>query len=91
MAYKKYFNINGKRYGPYYYESYRDETGKVRKRYIRLDKIKDIKKNPKPEEKKKIQQKKNKERLEKDHFENKISFGTIFLDRLGFIRVKYKR
>src|SRR3989339_1442984 len=34
MAYKRYFYKNGKTYGPYYYESYRDENGKVRKRYV---------------------------------------------------------
>ncbi|MFA5259477.1 MAG: hypothetical protein WC402_05375, partial [Candidatus Pacearchaeota archaeon] len=34
MAYKRYFNRNGKKIGPYYYESYRDESGKVRKRYV---------------------------------------------------------
>jgi len=34
MAYKRFFNRNGKRIGPYYYESYRDKTGKVKKRYV---------------------------------------------------------
>jgi uncharacterized membrane protein len=34
MAYKKYHYRNGKRYGPYYYESYRDEKGIVRKKYV---------------------------------------------------------
>jgi hypothetical protein len=34
MAYKRYFYRNGKRFGPYYYESYRDNSGKVKKRYI---------------------------------------------------------
>jgi len=34
MAYKRYFYRNGNKFGPYYYESYRDETGKVRKRYV---------------------------------------------------------
>ena len=34
MAYKRYFYKNGRKLGPYYYESYRDETGKVKKRYI---------------------------------------------------------
>jgi len=34
MAYKKYLKRNGKRVGPYYYESYRDENGKVKKRYL---------------------------------------------------------
>ncbi len=36
MAYKRYFYKNGKVFGPYYYESYRDETGKVRKKYVGL-------------------------------------------------------
>ncbi|MFA5855874.1 MAG: hypothetical protein WC867_00820 [Candidatus Pacearchaeota archaeon] len=36
MAYKRYFNINGKKYGPYYYESYRDSSGKVKKRYVKV-------------------------------------------------------
>ncbi len=34
MAYKRYFYRNGKKFGPYYYESYRDSTGKVKKRYV---------------------------------------------------------
>ncbi len=34
MAYKRYFYRNGKKFGPYYYESFRDENGKVKKRYI---------------------------------------------------------
>ncbi|MBS3075950.1 hypothetical protein J4429_05855 [Candidatus Pacearchaeota archaeon] len=34
MAYKRYFKRNGKIFGPYYYESYRDKNGKVKKRYI---------------------------------------------------------
>jgi len=34
MAYKKYFYKNGKRFGPYFYESYRDKEGKVKKKYI---------------------------------------------------------
>jgi len=34
MAYKRYFYRNGKKIGPYYYESYRDKTGKVKKRYV---------------------------------------------------------
>ena len=34
MAYKRYFKRNGKTFGPYYYESYRDENGDVKKRYI---------------------------------------------------------
>ncbi len=34
MAYKKYIKRGDKLCGPYYYESYRDNTGKVRKRYV---------------------------------------------------------
>jgi len=34
MAYKRYFNRNGKKLGPYFYESYRDDSGKVRKKYV---------------------------------------------------------
>jgi hypothetical protein len=34
VAYKRYFYKNGRKLGPYYYESYRDENGKVRKRYV---------------------------------------------------------
>ena len=39
MVHKKYITRNGKTYGPYLYESYR-ENGKVKKRYIKapLDK-----------------------------------------------------
>jgi len=33
MVYKKYFKRNGKKFGPYYYESYR-ENGKVKTRFI---------------------------------------------------------
>lgn len=31
MAYKKYIHKGGKKFGPYYYESYRDDSGKVKK------------------------------------------------------------
>jgi len=34
MVYKKYIKRGNKRFGPYYYESYRDKDGKVRTRYI---------------------------------------------------------
>jgi len=33
MVYKKYIKRNGKTFGPYYYESYR-ENGKVKTRFI---------------------------------------------------------
>lgn len=45
MAYKRYFNINGKKYGPYYYQSYRDKNGKIKKKYISLKKIKSQRKS----------------------------------------------
>jgi len=34
MVYKRYFYKNGKKFGPYYYESYRDKHGNVKKRYF---------------------------------------------------------
>jgi uncharacterized membrane protein len=34
MVYKKFIRRNGKSYGPYYYESYRDENGNVVNRYV---------------------------------------------------------
>ncbi|NPE29623.1 hypothetical protein HNV12_17010, partial [Methanococcoides sp. SA1] len=34
MVYKKYIKKGGKTFGPYYYESYRDENGKVKKKYL---------------------------------------------------------
>lgn len=34
MAYKRFFHRNGKTFGPYYYESYRDKTGKIKKKYV---------------------------------------------------------
>ena len=34
MAYKKYIKRGNKRYGPYYYESYRDKKGIARTRYV---------------------------------------------------------
>jgi len=34
MVYKKYITRGGKKFGPYYYESYRDKDGKVRTRYV---------------------------------------------------------
>ena len=34
MAYKKYIKRGGKTFGPYYYESYRDKDGKVKKKYV---------------------------------------------------------
>jgi hypothetical protein len=40
MVYKKYIKRNGKVFGPYYYESYR-ENGKVKTRFISGPKSKD--------------------------------------------------
>jgi hypothetical protein len=34
MAHKRFFYRKDKKFGPYYYESYRDENGKVKKRYL---------------------------------------------------------
>ncbi len=35
MVTKRYIERNGKTFGPYYYESYRDGAGKVKKRYLK--------------------------------------------------------
>ncbi|MCA9485825.1 MAG: hypothetical protein KC506_03200, partial [Nanoarchaeota archaeon] len=35
MVHKRYINRDGKKFGPYYYESYRDKDGNIRKRYIK--------------------------------------------------------
>ena len=34
MVYKRYIKRGGKRFGPYYYESYRDKSGKVVSRFV---------------------------------------------------------
>ena len=34
MVYKRYIKRGGKTFGPYYYESYRDESGRVKTRYV---------------------------------------------------------
>ena len=34
MAYKRYITKEGKKFGPYYYESYRGSDGKVKKKYV---------------------------------------------------------
>jgi len=34
MTYKRYFYRKGKKFGPYYYESYRDIDGKIKNRYF---------------------------------------------------------
>lgn len=46
MVHKKYLKINGKTYGPYYYESYR-EGGKIKKRYLKAPPIKESRVNEK--------------------------------------------
>ncbi len=38
MVYKRYIKRNGKTFGPYYYESYRDETGKTRTKLVNIPK-----------------------------------------------------
>ncbi|MBT7102046.1 LamG domain-containing protein, partial [archaeon] len=39
MVHERYIAVKGKKYGPYFYESYRDpKTGKPKKRYIKVDK-----------------------------------------------------
>ena len=45
MAYKRYFYRNGKKFGPYYYESYRDKNGKVKKKYVGVTDPKSVGKN----------------------------------------------
>ncbi|MFH1358784.1 MAG: LamG domain-containing protein, partial [archaeon] len=46
MVFKRYIKRGGKVYGPYYYKSYRDKNGIVRKKYLGItDPTKDKKKN----------------------------------------------
>lgn len=35
MVHKRYVYKNGRKYGPYYYHSYRDSEGKVKKHYLK--------------------------------------------------------
>jgi len=35
MVYKKYITRDGEKYGPYYYESYRDEFGNIKTKYLK--------------------------------------------------------
>src|SRR3989339_735317 len=35
MVYKRYIKIGGKTFGPYYYKSYRDETGRTRTKLVK--------------------------------------------------------
>ena len=34
MVYRKWIKRDGKRFGPYYYESYRDSQGNVKTKYV---------------------------------------------------------
>jgi len=36
MVYKRYIKKNGKTFGPYYYKSYRDETGKTKTKLVSI-------------------------------------------------------
>ena len=60
MAYKKYIYREGKKFGPYYYESYRDKDGKIRKKYLGTEDPNDKKKITKKSVKKKLPRKKRK-------------------------------
>ena len=68
MAYKRYFYRNGKRFGPYFYESYRDSNGKVKKRYVGT-------KNP--DEEKDLKEKKSKQINLRSRF--KLLLGCLIL------------
>ena len=35
MVHERYVYKNGRKYGPYYYHSYRDSDGKVKKHYLK--------------------------------------------------------
>ncbi len=48
MVYKKFVKRGGKVFGPYYYESYRDEKGKVLKKYLGTVNPNDVKKRVGP-------------------------------------------
>ncbi len=39
MVFKRYIKRGRKTYGPYYYKSYRDKNGVVRKKYIGTDEV----------------------------------------------------
>ena len=58
MAYKKYIKKDGKIFGPYYYESYRDESGNVKKKYVGTT-------NPNNEKNRLIDSKSDKQRMGK--------------------------
>jgi len=83
MVHKRYVNKKGKRFGPYYYESYREED-KVKKRYIGGEKeYKEWLKNKKFKKNDVISKKKNILKRKK-LFNRKF----IFTDSLGFTRSK---
>jgi hypothetical protein len=42
MVYKRYIQRGGKKFGPYYYESYRDKNGKIKTRYLKEGKSKKL-------------------------------------------------
>jgi len=99
MAYKRYFYRNGKKFGPYYYESYRDKTGKVKKKYVGTvdpkEKEKELeKKNQKIVTPTKVFKKLNRKSVLKKVSENFKSFGLakpvvdLKVGKIGVDRVK---
>ena len=76
MVYKRYIKkrVNGKLkvFGPYYYESYRDQDGKVRTRYV-----------PDPKDSSKKSNVTNKKNFK--HLSFFIAIGIIFLLSAGFL------
>ena len=75
MAYKKYIKKNGKTFGPYYYESYRDSKGKVRKKYVGTT-------NPHKEEKQTKEAIRNKESTKRNNTKNHLN------DRVKMILIR---
>src|SRR3989344_2050232 len=75
MAYKKYIRRKGKVFGPYYYESYRDSSGIVRKKYVGM-KNPDIKKRVAPT---------------KRYINIIFIFGFLFIFLLGIIFIGLSR
>lgn len=89
MAYERYFIIKGKRYGPYYYESYRDKTGKVRKRYVQREKLDKIKKKDLTSKNKFTKIETSFDKKHTESIKKVLDFKTIiFLDKKGIIRSK---
>jgi len=86
MVYKKYIKKNGKVFGPYYYESYR-ENGKVKTRFVsgpdsKDDNIKETIKEKAPEVIEKIETKEEKPKIniKKYVFPKKIGILLILLE-----------